>query len=73
MLSLHLSKKFQLKILISDPCLRCQGLLIWYIDIFISVMCMGAWRLGGLGAWGLGGLWLGTWWMRGGIKVDPWE
>jgi hypothetical protein len=34
---------------------------MWYIDILKTFMCM--W------AWGLVGLWLGTWWVRGELRL----
>jgi hypothetical protein len=48
MLSLHLLKKFQLKILIFDPISEVSKTIDWYIDFFEIFMCMWAWGACGL-------------------------
>ena len=48
MLSLHLLKKFQLKILIFDPYSKVSKTTKWYINLFESFMCMWAWGACGL-------------------------
>jgi hypothetical protein len=48
MLSLHLPKKFQLKILIFDPCLEVSKTADMYIDFFETFMYMRAWGACGL-------------------------
>jgi hypothetical protein len=42
MLSLHLLKKFQLRILIFDPYLKVSKTAEWYIDLFETYMYMWA-------------------------------
>jgi hypothetical protein len=59
MLSLHLPWNFQLKILIFDPCLevsKTANMVYWHFKNFHAHA-------------GLGSLWLGTWWVRGELRL----
>jgi hypothetical protein len=62
MLSLHLLKNFQLKILIFDPYSEVSKTTEWYID-FLKILC--ACGLGELVAWHLVD--------KRGVKTNPWE
>jgi hypothetical protein len=55
-------KNFSSKFWILTPFQRCQRLLIWFIDILNTFMCMWVW---GLVAWHLVG--------KRRVKADPWE
>ena len=48
MLSLHLLKKNQLKIMIFNPYLEVSKIVEWYIDFLKSFICMQTWGACGL-------------------------